>query len=360
MKALLVDDHSLVRHGLDMLLTMRLNFDTVIHAENASQALDALQQQADFNLVLLDYQLGQDNGLDVLTQIKAQHPQLPVAIMSGLENAPSIVRSLGEGAAGFIPKSHTPTELASALEVILAGAIYVPQLPEAQAASQVEAAVNQAQARMAQLAELARRVVREKNYSGRLEADQGCEITSAFNSLLDELQRDRSQLEALAFSDPLTGLANRRLFIDRAQQALQQAQRHSKFMALVYLDLDDFKRLNDQYGHDQGDALLCTIGQRLSGVVRAVDTVARLGGDEFTVVLGDIQSRAELELIIQRMFTQLTQPAALLQPLSWQPSVSMGVAISNGEERLEALMRRADAVMYQVKAQGKNRYLLGD
>lgn len=359
MKALLVDDHSLVRHGLEMLLTMQLDFDEVQHAENSSQALEMLVAHPDTDLVLLDYRLGTDNGLDVLARIKARYPRLPVAMISGEQNVQPIVKSLGEGAAGFIPKNLTPRELAKAIATIVGGEIYVPCLQETRAAQQVESAVAEAQRRMSDVAEAARRVIRNRDLSERLENEDDSEIVSAFNSLLDEMQQDRSRLEALAFSDALTGLANRRLFLDRAELGMKYARRHRNLLALVYLDLDDFKRLNDTYGHEAGDRVLIELGRRLRANVREVDTVARLGGDEFTLVLLDVVAADGATQTIERLYRAIVEPVPITATDSWQPSVSIGAALSHGREELHALMNRADDLMYQVKNGGKDHFLLG-
>lgn len=358
MKALLIDDHSLVRDGIEILLTIRLGFDSVYHAENGAQALACLAQDSLVDLVLLDYKLGEESGLTVLAQIKALYPTLKVAMMSGEDQAQPIVQALGEGALGFIPKNLSSQDLAQAIQLVLDGQIFVPKLKDTKAVLQVDEAVTSAQRQIAQIAELARRVIRDKDFSQRIELGESSEVTSAFNSLLEELQQDRSRLQQLAFTDELTGLANRRLFLDRAEQGLRHAKRTKSLTGLLYLDLDSFKQLNDAQGHDAGDQVLKEVGARLKAGIREVDTAARLGGDEFTAVLLDISNEASAQDLVARVFNALIQPIALEGGATWSPEASIGVALTNGEATLQDVMNRADALMYRVKQGGKNQFII--
>ncbi len=170
------------------------------------------------------------------------------------------------------------------------------------------------------------------------------------------LRRANAEIESLAFYDPLTGLPNRRLLLDRLGQAILQAQRSGQCGALLFLDLDHFKMLNDTRGHEVGDQLLQQVAQRLRETVRSCDTVARLGGDEFVVMLGElagdcVQAAAQARLVGEKLLLQLAQPYAL----SGQPhrsSCSMGAAVFGAEAISAAeLLKRADIAMYQSKAQ---------
>lgn len=360
MKALLVDDHSLVRDGIEMLLTIRLGFDSVSHAENGAQALTSLAQDSLVDLILLDYNLGEESGLTVLAQIKALYPNLKVAMMSGEDQAQPIVQALGEGAVGFIPKNLSSQDLAQAIQMILDGQIFVPKLKDTKAEKEVDEAVTSAQRQIAQIAELARRVIRDKDFSQRMEIGDSSEVTSAFNSLLEELQQDRSRLQQLAFTDELTGIANRRLFLDRAEQGLRHAKRTHSLTGLLYLDLDGFKQLNDTQGHDKGDKVLKVIGERLQKSIREVDTAARLGGDEFTAVLLDITDSVSARELVERIFKTLTKSIDLAGVEVWVPGVSIGVALTRGDTSLQSVMNRADAIMYKVKQGGKNQFLVED
>jgi len=242
----------------------------------------------------------------------------------------------------------------------MAGEIFVPSLGKAQEAGKVKLAVEETeQQRLAQLAEVAHRGKGQQELNPRVDSD-GNEEMSAFNTLLAELHQERSKLNALAFTDMLTNVANRRLFIEHAESALRTTKRRGSVMALAYIDLDDFKTVNDTHGADAGDALLIAVAKRLQQAVREVDTVARLGGDEYTIILHDVGSRAYVERLVSRIFASLAEPVSLPDGSVWNLSCSLGVVLSDGIEDLKSLMARADKAMRSVKLGGKNQYLVKD
>jgi diguanylate cyclase (GGDEF)-like protein/PAS domain S-box-containing protein len=173
----------------------------------------------------------------------------------------------------------------------------------------------------------------------------------------------QEEIQRLAFHDALTGLPNRRLLVDRLQHALAATGRTQRHGALLFIDLDEFKALNDRCGHETGDMLLKHVANRLNGCVRAIDTVARLGGDEFVVVLeeldADVQRAAEHTTRIgEHILTQLNQPYQLgSQAHHCTPSI--GAALFSGPgASVDALLRDADAAMYRAKAAGRNQLRL--
>jgi diguanylate cyclase (GGDEF)-like protein/PAS domain S-box-containing protein len=170
----------------------------------------------------------------------------------------------------------------------------------------------------------------------------------------------QDQLEHIAHFDALTNLPNRVLLADRLQQALSQAQRRGNLMAVVFVDLDHFKEVNDAHGHAVGDQLLVAIAQRLRDSLRDGDTLARVGGDEFVAVLVDVPDLRECELVLERLLSAASQPVALGGQLL-QVSASLGAALypQDGTEA-DTLLRHADQAMYQAKQTGKNRYQLFD
>lgn len=359
MKVLIVDDHGLFRHGLEMLLSGQGLFNQILHAATGEEALRAQEEHGDIDLVLLDYNLGADHGLDVLLQLKQRDPALPIAMVSGRDDPQVILSALGSGASGFIQKNLEPDEIVAAIQLVLEGGIYVPAniLDGGQPSSPEERKLSR-QKQLQHLAEIARRVIREKNLDVREQGDIENEMTSALNRLVMELQQDRTRLEVLAFQDDLTGVANRRLFLERLEQALRNSRRAKTQMALVYLDLDHFKRINDSLGHQAGDVLLKETAQRLMRSVREVDTVARLGGDEFTLVLVDVQSEEGLRSQLTRLRNTLKKPVPLDDGQECSPSASMGAAISDGSETATDLMKRADESLYNVKAAGRDNFVI--
>jgi diguanylate cyclase (GGDEF)-like protein/PAS domain S-box-containing protein len=173
---------------------------------------------------------------------------------------------------------------------------------------------------------------------------------------ISERKALEEQLRQLAFHDPLTLLANRSLFRDRVQHALTLAQRGRHQAAVMFLDLDNFKNINDSLGHDAGDRLLQAVAQRLVKATRFSDTVARLGGDEFAILLEGIATIAEVETLAASLIEGLGQPF-MLSATELRVSASIGVAFSAFEADAEALLSKADIAMYHAKAAGKNRFV---
>jgi diguanylate cyclase (GGDEF)-like protein len=160
--------------------------------------------------------------------------------------------------------------------------------------------------------------------------------------------------------DPLTGLPNRTLFVDRLDVALAQARRRESWVAVLFLDVDNFKLVNDSLGHSAGDALLLELSARLDDSLRAGDTMARFGGDEFVIICGDITGAEEAITIAERTNTALHEPFVLGE-VEHRVSASVGIALSSGADRLaEDLIREADAAMYRAKERGRGGYELYD
>ncbi len=163
----------------------------------------------------------------------------------------------------------------------------------------------------------------------------------------------------LAFYDPLTALPNRRLLRDRLDQAMAAGARHSRHGAVLFIDLDQFKDLNDTRGHEVGDLLLIEIAERLRASVRASDTVARLGGDEFVVILADLTAQPEpaalrAETIAEKIRVAINQPF-MLEGHPYHGTASIGIGLFLGHETtLDELLKRADTAMYEAKSSGRN------
>lgn len=160
----------------------------------------------------------------------------------------------------------------------------------------------------------------------------------------------------MAQNDTLTGLPNRALFRDRLERAIIRARRKQYPIALMFIDVDHFKEVNDQYGHAAGDELLCEFAKRLRQCVRASDTVARMSGDEFTIILEDIHAANDGERVARNIINKIRQPF-LSSAGGISISTSIGIALFS-EETLTAneLLRRADIALYDVKRQGRNSY----
>ena len=166
------------------------------------------------------------------------------------------------------------------------------------------------------------------------------------------LWQAEEELRFLAHHDPLTGLANRALFNDRLDVALRAAQRHDSNLALLFLDVNDFKGINDVHGHAAGDQVLRMIARRLQGCVRETDTVARMGGDEFTVLLTDIQSQGDVCEKVAQILAVMAEPPDADSFVLTMPSCSIGIACypADGEDA-DTLLSHADDDMYRIKRQ---------
>ena len=191
--------------------------------------------------------------------------------------------------------------------------------------------------------------------------DQDGMVTNYIGAMSDITQRKNAEeeIKRLAFFDPLTHLPNRRLLLDRLQQAFAYATRNIRLGAIMFIDLDNFKNLNDSLGHDFGDLLLQQVAHRLSASVREGDTVARLGGDEFVVMLeflsGDsMEAAAQTEVIGEKILVTLSQPYQLASH-EFRCTASVGITLfGNKPQSTDELMKQADIALYQAKKGGRN------
>ncbi|MGM0858285.1 MAG: diguanylate cyclase domain-containing protein [Pseudomonadota bacterium] len=186
-------------------------------------------------------------------------------------------------------------------------------------------------------------------WSARWHEEERVRIGVARN--VTDLVEAESELRFLAHHDPLTKLTNRSLFYDRLKTGLAVAQRHQTGLALLFVDIDRFKHINDAYGHAVGDEVLCTVARRLEGCVRETDTVARMGGDEFIVLLTDITSVDTISMKMAQIRDTMSEPLGAEFDGIDMPSCSIGVAVYpvDGEDA-ESLMSQADGDMYRMKS----------
>ncbi len=207
----------------------------------------------------------------------------------------------------------------------------------------------------------------EDGYAGYFETiktpirDMHGHVTGLLSVCRDITDRKKAeqQIELLAFFDALTGLPNRRLLLDRLQRASAACQRIDKLGALLFIDLDNFKDLNDTLGHDMGDRLLVLVAQRLQECVRTSDTVARFGGDEFVVMLEGLDADAahaaqQAEVVAEKLLEQLNRPFQMGAQEHYS-TPSIGITLFGDQRRsVDELLKRADLAMYQAKAAGRN------
>ena len=180
-----------------------------------------------------------------------------------------------------------------------------------------------------------------------------------FEDITEQKKQER-KIKNLAYSDTLTGLPNRTAFQDKLNEAISISSKNKTKFALMFIDIDYFKNINDSMGHIAGDLLLIKLAGRLNQSVRSHDMVARLGGDEFIIILPDIEDRYEVEIIIERIFESIKEPIVIYEKRVYS-TLSLGVSLfpSDGEDA-KSLLTKGDNAMYQAKSQGRNGYAFYD
>ncbi len=182
------------------------------------------------------------------------------------------------------------------------------------------------------------------------------ELVNAFAEMRREVRRRQQGLDHLAHHDPLTQLPNRALFKDRLEHAVNLAKRNNQAVALLFLDLDNFKQINDTLGHLAGDELLVIVGRRLRELLRHTDTVARFGGDEFAILLENVEGKRQARNIASKILDELSQPITLAGQ-EFHLTASLGIAMAPYDDsQPDNLIRDADTAMYEAKRRGKNAY----
>lgn len=296
-RILIVDDQDDTRELLSAILQSG-GYSRVFTCSDASKVVE-LHRKNQYDLILLDLQMPGMNGFDVMDQLRAENKQgyLPVIVITG--QVDSKLNSLKAGARDFVVKPYDVEEML-------------------------------------------------------LRVHNTLEMRLAHTHALNTSQR----MQTLALQDPLTNLANRRLVEDRLDVVLRQAKRENSQAAVMYLDLDGFKKVNDNLGHHAGDVLLQQVAERLKAAVRADDTVGRLGGDEFVVLLRKVASVDDACRVAAKIIESVARP----YNLEGQPArvtTSVGIAIYPlHSDSPDQLMQKADAALYQAKESGKNAYRL--
>jgi diguanylate cyclase (GGDEF)-like protein len=182
---------------------------------------------------------------------------------------------------------------------------------------------------------------------------------SLVRSLRYAIERKTAEdnIRRLAYHDSLTGLPSRTLFADRCMMAMAENRRNQKKTALIMVDLDHFKDINDNLGHDAGDEVLKEVGARLESILRQTDTICRIGGDEFALLISDVSLKETVKIVAKRIIDVLNKPFTL-NGLKELMTASLGIAIYPEDGKsLRTLMKHADMAMYEVKKRGRNNYL---
>jgi len=172
---------------------------------------------------------------------------------------------------------------------------------------------------------------------------------------ITEQREAKEAIRNLAFHDPLTGLPNRLLFKDRLALAISNGDRNARKVAVLFLDLDRFKHINDTFGHDTGDLLLKATAQRLTAILRKSDTIARMGGDEFLLVLPEMAASNCADVVAEKILRAFSEPFTLNgHKISVTTSIGIAVYPHDGKD-IETLLKMADMAMYEAKKAGRNK-----
>jgi len=290
-RILVVDDDDVDREKFRRMVRKAGVRATVVEAESRAEAMERLAAES-FDCVVVDYRLGEVTGVEVMQEINHERrPRLPVVMITGLGDERVAVEAMREGAYDYLSKtSLQPARVRAVIEGSLRW--------------------------------------------GEMEA---------------QLDQARERLHHLSLYDTLTGLPNRNLFFDRLEQALSGAERAGSGLALLMMDLDGFKAVNDSLGHAGGDRLLTEVGRRLEQMARRCDTYARIGGDEFAAVLVGCDSLAGAVTIAERLRVAISEPCIVDGELV-RVGMSVGVALypdHGGDAR--TLLAHADGAMYLAK-----------
>jgi diguanylate cyclase (GGDEF)-like protein len=287
-------------------------------ASSGAEGLEVLRQHA-VDLIISDMRMPEMNGAEFLTQVFMQWPETIRILLTGYADLQSTIEAVNNGRIyNYCNKPWNDEEL----KLLVRNALEQKRLRE--------------------------------------ERDRLSDIVHQQNNELKELNEHlEEKVEHLAFHDQLTGLANRRLLYDRIKQALVFSARSGRMGALLFIDLDNFKALNDTIGHDMGDLLLQQVAQRLQSCVREGDTIARLSGDEFVVMLEalskhDLEAAAQVEIIGNKILNIINKPYQLAS-YDYHCTASIGIAFfSDHDQSKEELLKHADIAMYQAKTAGRN------
>ena len=414
MRILLVEDNPGDAHLIEFLFreageAEQIGAIHLVHADCLREALERVDAE-EFDAVLLDLSLPDGQGRETFLRMQDCAPGLPIVALTGLDDESLAGELVASGAQDYLVKGQVDARLlartlryaverkraeeklrlaAKVFEIALEGILVA-------GADQAIISVNRAFYGITGYAEedvIGRQIFAqgagEAGFFARIWSSQcgaehwqgealcrrrgGADLpvwlnvnavknaqgrithhVAAFNDITD-LKRSEERLRHIAHHDALTGLPNRVLFHDRLEQALAHSRRSKILTALLFIDLDRFKIINDTLGHRSGDELLKRAAERLRGCVREVDTVARLGGDEFAVILGDLSVREDAAVVARKVLHTLGRSFAL-EVQEVFVTASIGIAVFGDGEEESSLMEHADVAMYHAKRAGRNSF----
>ncbi|MBJ6727910.1 two-component system response regulator [Geomesophilobacter sediminis] len=410
---LYVEDDEDVRRQLEVFLKRRVG--KVIPAGNGTQGVAAFRAHQ-IDLVVTDILMPEMNGLEMVRQIRELDGNVPVIVTTAFEQTEYLLDSIDLGVNGYVVKPIGTEKLSNRLlecahrlyleeQQRLAATVYrcspeailvtdrsnrivsvndafcritgyaadevIGKNPHLLSSGEQEPSFYQAMweeisTKRSWQGELVNRRQDGTHFPARLSItcvnDPAGEITHHVGILSDITERKRAeeQIRHLAMHDALTGLPNRSLLTARFELALAAAQRYGRQLAILFIDLDNFKAINDHLGHQAGDLVLQEIGQRLLGLVRASDTVSRLGGDEFIIVINGVREEVDAIRTAEKV-VDTVRSEFVVDAVRVQVSPSIGVALYPRDgSTMETLIRQADAAMYRHKQEKRESLICAD
>ena len=357
-KILIVDDQEANVRLLDLMLN-RAGY-TSITSTMDPQTVYEMHRQNHYDLILLDLQMPIMDGFQVMEGLKELELDSYLPVMAITAQPGHKLSALKRGAKDFISKPFDRVEVLTRIHNMLEVRLLYSELKRhrlvleqaMQELREVGAGLRAMEAALSrEKAALDVQVLQLQQANARLVI-----TTTEAHKLAEEVQTGKVQLNHLAHHDVLTDLPNRLLLNDRLVQAIALARRQSQQLALMFLDLDHFKHINDSLGHAIGDQLLRSVANRLGASVRSSDTVCRQGGDEFVILLADVEHAKDAVLCAQKILAALSA-SHLIDQLELYVTVSIGISIyPDDAQDADTLLKNADTAMYYAKAGGRNNY----
>jgi len=307
---MLIDDQAIVEYRVKELLKNEVDISFHYCPDPATAVAQAIQIKP--SVVLMDLVMPNIDGLTLCRVFRetSETADIPIIMLSANDDGITKAHSFSSGANDYLVK-----------------------LPE-------------------QIEFIARIRYHSKSYTIKLERDEAYEALCQSQMELEALN---DRLQKMAHYDELTKLPNRPLFLDRLAMMIAQAKRNERMAAVLFLDLDDFKPINDLYGHQAGDEALKIVAQRLTSILRETDTVARFGGDEFAVVIGNMETAEYASRVAEKIIKSISTPLALSNEQQAKMGISIGISLFPDDSReLNGLIAYADHAMYESKRGSKN------
>jgi diguanylate cyclase (GGDEF)-like protein len=417
-KILLVEDNLPDAYYIEELLSEVSSCELLLKNVNTLSTGLVLLQEEQFDLVLLDLELPDSHGIDTALTLRRHSPAIPIVVLTGSADEELSMKSLQMGMQDYLVKGQIGrNELVRSIRYAIERKNIMEELREREERyrslfdsidegycvieMRIEPGlpldfrfieVNKAFERQSTLVDVEGKWMRElrpdheeswfeicrdvaltgkpirfehyskalnnrcfTHYAFRVGTPEQRRVAILFNDITEQ-KRMEEEIKSMAYHDVLTGLPNRRLFFDIVNLGVAEARRHKNKLAILYMDIDKFKEVNDNLGHSAGDEVLVEVSRRLTLSIRGSDTVARVGGDEFNIILPDIATTEDIVTVAQKIRESFRESFMIAgAELHITSSIGIGIYPVDGEE-IETVSRCADAAMYQVKEMGGNSF----